>query len=75
MRALLLLAPLGLVLAGCSTYRTYAYTEPVYTVATPAVVATAPVYVAPSYVNPSYDADGDGTPNAFDRYPYDARYH
>jgi hypothetical protein len=69
MRALLLLVPMGLALAGCTSYRVAYVDPPVYTVSTPAVVATGPIYSTPSY-----DMDGDGTPNAFDRFPADARY-
>jgi hypothetical protein len=67
-KTLYLLAPLGLVLAGCSTYIEPAPTAAV--VAPAPVLAAAPVYVAPSLV----DSDGDGTPDIHDRYPFDPRF-
>ena len=68
-KTLLLLAPLGLVLAGCTTYRV-SYVDPL-----PRAVVAAPVVTVPHVVaGPVIDTDGDGVADVADRYPYDLRY-
>ena len=70
MKTAYLLAPLGAIalLAGCSTY---VERVPTAVVSTPAVVAAVPV--VPAYGTLA-DSDGDGVADAYDRFPYDARY-
>jgi hypothetical protein len=69
MKALTLLAPIALVLAGCTSYRV-AYVDPVYA-PRPVAVVPAPAVIA---ATPLADVDGDGVPDVSDRMPYDSRF-
>lgn len=64
-KALLLIAPVLLVLGGCTSYRV-SVVDPV-----PTVVTTGPAVVA---ATPLIDSDGDGIPDVSDRYPFDNRW-
>jgi len=70
MKAMLLLVPLGLVVAGCTSYRV-AYVDPA-----PRAIVAAPAYVSPPLVAaaPLFDSDADGVADIYDRYPRDWRY-
>ena len=72
MKAIIVLAPLALVVAGCTTYRV-SYVDPVYA---PRPVVAAPIVAPPAVVaaTPLVDTDLDGVPDVSDRLPYDSRF-
>lgn len=64
-KAVCLIAPMLLALAGCTSYRV-SVVDPV-----PTVVTTTPAVVA---ATPLIDSDADGIPDVSDRYPFDNRW-
>lgn len=70
MKSYLMIAPLGLALAGCSVYPPVAV-ERVYS--TPATVAVTPpsTVVMGAGSATAVDSDSDGHTNAVDRFPLD----
>ena len=75
---LLIAAPLGAALAGCTVYRPVAVEPAVVTTPTVAVapaVVTQPSTVIMGAAPAPLDSDGDGYANSIDRAPYDARFH
>jgi hypothetical protein len=63
MKALYFIIPLGLAIAGCTTYPVVVSAP----AAAPAVVATVPATV-PALI----DSDGDGVADIYDRYPHNS---
>jgi hypothetical protein len=59
MKALYLIIPFGLAIAGCTTYPVVVTTP----APAPAVVATVPALA---------DSDGDGVADIYDRYPHNS---
>ena len=70
MKALIVLAPLALVMAGCTTYRV-SYVDPVYVPRPVVAVPAAPAVIA---ATPLADTDADGVPDVSDRLPFDSRF-